>query len=252
LQRPLTNSQLRYARDDVLYLSGVYEKLVEKANKKQRLHWIEEELAHQLGAGLFEQDPGDLWRKVKKSKSLKERDLPVLRELAIWRDTVARKVNKPLRFILSDEAMIELARIDSLTLENLQSRRGVTQGIVNRYGREILSRHTKGREKPRDEWPRNQPNRRPPSDKSEFLADLAWLLIKEIADKAHLAPVHLITKKDLPYFIEAYVRGHDLAGFPISHGWRKATVGDLLVKLIDGQLTIKVQNRNIVWLDETE
>ena len=250
LQRPLTGTQLRYARDDVHYLSAVYKKLVDMAQAKQRLQWIQEELLQQLNEELFTQDPAELWRKVKKAKSLKERDLPVLQEMAIWRDTMARKINKPVRFLLSDEAIIELARIDQLSLENLKSRRGLTAGIVNRYGEEILRRHSEGRSAPKAKWPRNEKQRRPPSEKSEAMADLAWLLIKEIADNAHLAPIHLIAKKDLPYFIDAYVRGKDLSDFPISHGWRKATVGDLLVKLIEGKLTIKVQNRQIVWLED--
>ncbi len=248
LQRPLTESQLKYARDDVLYLPDVYEKLEAKGRSRKRLKWIYEEMETQLHEKLFDPDPSELWRKVKRSKTLKPRDTPVLQELAGWRDEIARKVNRPVRFILSDEAMLELAKIDKLTLENLRSRRGVQAGFVDRYGEQILNRHQKGRERPRNQWPEmDSMHQRPPSDKSEALADLAWLLIKEIADKAHIAPTNLISKKSLAYFLDAYIRKQDLNAFPISHGWRQEMVGDLLVKLIEGSLVIKVQNKKIIW-----
>ena len=248
LQRPLTESQLKYARDDVLYLPEVYEKLQAKGRARDRLKWILEEMNTQLHEKLFDPDPAELWRKVKRSKTLKPKDTPVLQELAHWRDDIARKVNRPVRFILSDEAMLELAKIDKLTLENLRSRRGVQAGFVDRYGEQILSSHQSGRARPKTEWPQSSGvEQRPPSEKSEALADLAWLLIKEIAEKAHIAPTNLIAKKSLAYFLDAYIRNKELDSFSISHGWRKKMVGDLLVKLIEGELVIKVQDKKIIW-----
>lgn len=251
LQRPLTKAQLSYARDDVLYLPDVYQKLLDKAHSKKRLEWILEEMDVQLHADLFQPDPEMLWRKVKKSRSLKDRDKPVLQELAQWRDAIARRVNKPLRYILSDEAMIEIAKIDALTIEHLRSRRGIQAGTVDRFGEELLELHKRGRSRPKTEWPESSEQKeRPPSEKAEALADLAWILLKEIAQKAHMAPTNLIAKKHLAYFIDAYLRDEDLSPYTLSHGWRKAMVGDLLIKLIDGKTTIRVENHKIIWQDQ--
>ena len=251
LQRPLTDAQMRYARDDVLYLPDVYDKLMARATSKKRVQWVREEMKVQLHEGLFDPDPMDLWRRVKKAKSIKDRDTSVLQELTIWRDGVARRINKPVRFILTDEAMVELCKVDKLTMESLKSRRGLQSGVIDRYGADILERHARGRAVPRAEWPKlRDNNQRPPSEKSEALADLAWLLIKEIATRAHMAPPNLIAKRDLPYFIEAYLRGKDLSKFSISSGWRKEMVSDILIKLIEGEIVIRVQDQKIIWQEQ--
>ncbi len=253
LQRPLTESQLKYARDDVRYLPAVYEKLQEKAADQKRIEWIREEMQEQFYDALFEPDPNNLWRKVKKAKALKSKDAIVLQEMAVWRDQMARKVNRPVRFIFSDEAMLELSKIEHLTLEHLRTRRGVPSGFVDRYGETILKHHAAGRARPQTEWPSYKDTReRPPSDRSETLADLAWLLIKDIAAKSQIAPNNLISKKVLAYFIEAYCRGENLSSFPISHGWRHEMVGEPLVKLIEGRLVIRVQNRKMIWQEIPE
>jgi len=253
LQRPLTKAQLRYAREDVEYLPDLYERLVKEANALERLQWIDEEMREQFRETLFDPDPENLWQRVKKARSLKPRDLAVLRELTRWRDETARRINKPVRFLLPDEVMVELSKIDALTLENLHSRRNLQGGFIDRFGQEIMARHQAGRATPRDQWPRLQRDReRPPSEKSEVLADLAWLLIKEIARNAAIAPTNLVAKKNLAAFIEAYVRKKDLSKFDFFHGWRKEMIGEPLVKLIEGKLSIKVDRQKIIWQDTTD
>lgn len=248
LQRPLSEDQLRYARNDVRYLPDAYEKLVEKATKMKRLEWIVQETEEQLHPGLFEPDPAELWRKVKKSGTLRPKDLAVLQELASWRDKTAREANKPVRFIISDENLVELAKSDRLSDERLRSRRGIHSKFVSRYGTELLEVHSEARQKPRSDWP--QAGRKPErqiSESSEILADLAWLLIKEIARSSNMAPANIILKRELPQFIESYRQGLPLTGFSISKSWRKRLVGDLLVKLIEGHMILKVENHRIVW-----
>jgi ribonuclease D len=248
LQRPLTSNQLRYARDDVRYLPEVYEKLVSRAQEKKRLDWILQEVEDQLNQKLFEPDLDELWRKVKKVSSVRERNLIVLQALTRWRHETARVIDRPVRYLLSDEVMVELSKIDHLTMENLNSRRGMQPKIIDRYGAELIDLHTTARAKPKSEWPTlRENNRRPPSEKSEALAGLAWLLLKEIASKADMAPSNLINKRDLANFIETHHRGGDLSQFPIGSGWRKKMVGAPLLDLIEGRLAIRVVKRRIIW-----
>ncbi|CAM2006829.1 ribonuclease D [Acanthopleuribacter pedis] len=250
LQRPLTEAQVRYARDDVAYLPDAYEKLVELAEKQGRLKWIQQETRDQLNDNLFRNDPENLWRKVKKVGQLKEKDLVVMQALAVWRDKKAREQDKPVRFVLSDEVMVELAKMDQLTLDSLRSRRGIHPKFVNRFGEHLLKIHAEAREVPKSQWPRlKESRRRGPSSKAENLADLAWILIKEIAQRANMAPANIILKRELAPFIDATLQGRDTSQYGICGGWRKEMVGDLLIKLLDGQMTIRVENHHIIWDD---
>ena len=251
LQRPLTAAQLNYARDDVKYLPELYERLSAVAQTKSRTQWIRQETGAQLNESLFNPNPDQLWTKVKKAGTLKSKNAAVLRELAKWRDATARAANRPIRFILSDEVLIELSKIEKLTLEQLISRRGLQGRFVDRYGQTLLDLHAKARALPKTEWPFfGNPRRKPPSGRIEILADLAWLLIKEIAREADIAPTHLISKKDLPYFVEAYTQNEDLSPFSLSQGWRKEMVGELLFRLLEGRLLLQVKNHRLVWQEQ--
>lgn len=248
LQRPLSEAQLSYARDDVLYLPALYRRLVKIATDKKRLDWVTMEMTSQLNRKLFEPEPSELWRKVKRVNSLRSRNLPVIQDLTLWRYDLARLLDKPLRYVLSDEVLVELAKVEQLTLEQLRTRRGIQSRVLERYGKEIVAAHTKSRQRPKEDWPiLRQPNDKPLSPRSEALSEIAWMLVKEIARGADMAPTHLSNKKELAYFIEALHRKADLTQFEIGKGWRWAMAGQPLIDLIEGRLVIRVKNRQMYW-----
>ena len=229
-------------------LPDAYEALVNRANKLGRLEWIMEETSIQFDLSRFDPDPEELWRKIKKAGNLRARNAVVLRELAIWRDRIARAGDKPVRYIISDEAMIELAKADRLNLDVLGARRGLQPRFIERYGKELIECHQHARKIPKDEWPDVRSlYDRGPSEQSEALADLAWLMVKEIAKKSDMAPNNLVSKKGLTTFIDAYLQGRKLDDFPLHQGWRGAMVGKPLINFIEGRVAVKVENRRIVW-----
>lgn len=252
LHRPLTESQLRYARDDVAYLPEIYHLLVTRAESQNRATVVLQEIDEQLHEGLFKPDPKQLWRRVKKSGGLRPKDLIVLQDLTAWRDELARKLDRPVRYILADEALVELCKSAKLTRDALKARRGVNTKLLDRHADEILDLHEAARAKPKEEWPSHGDPDKAPSETSEALADLAWILIKEIGRKNNMAPNNIILKRDIASFIEAYCRGDKLAAFPVYRGWRKDLVGESLIRLIEGKLVIKVHDQRITWEDSQD
>jgi len=144
--------------------------------------------------------------------------------------------------------LIELAKVEHLTLEALSARRGIQPRFIERHGDDMIKCHAAARTLPADAWPSLRDSTEAvPSEKSEALADLAWLLLKETARKADISATHLIGKKELAVFIETRMQDGDLSAFPISSGWRRRMVGASLVELLEGRLVIKVKNQQIVW-----
>lgn len=252
LQRPLTKDQLRYAQDDVRYLPEIYQALKRKAAQKKREEVIDQEIRDSFQESLFSPDPQQLWRKVKKSGSLRSKDLAVLQELAAWRDKTARTLDKPVRYVLGDEVLVDLSKIARLGTEQLKARRGVHAKFVERFGHEILKCHATGREKSSKQWPKASRAHRLAFEESENLADLAWILIREIARKRDISPNHLILKRDLAPLIDAYLDGHSLDKYPLFQGWREQMVGQPIIDLIEGRLQIHVTNHRIVWQQQPE
>ncbi len=108
--RPLTERMERYARNDTRYLKPLSDRLRSELEAKGRLAWHQEACARLIQDSTT-QEPADLdsiWR-VKGSHSLERPSLAILRELWQWREREALAANRPPFFVLSHEALVQIA-----------------------------------------------------------------------------------------------------------------------------------------------
>ena len=100
----------RYARNDTHYLRPLEEELKPALKAKGRLAWHRESCARLITESTKER-PANLdsvWR-VKGSHRLGRAALAILREVWQWRETEAIGVNRPPYFVVSHEALVEIA-----------------------------------------------------------------------------------------------------------------------------------------------
>ena len=69
--RPLTQAQIRYAADDVIYLVDIYRKIVAQLQALGRLDWLAEDFRQLSDAALYDMQPASAWLKVKGDSRLK-------------------------------------------------------------------------------------------------------------------------------------------------------------------------------------
>lgn len=245
LSRPLHASQLDYARNDVRYLLHAQNVLLEQAQRLQRLDRIQEAMTRSYGPELFTERPDRLWQKVKRWNSLSPKDYVVLQALARWRDEEARRIDRPIRMVLSDEALIELARTSKLDQAALQSKRFASAGFLKRYGDSLLTAHGQARETPRSEWPKlvRGPSVAP---QAERMAGLAWLLVESIAERMSMAPASLIAKRELPALVELILKGEALSG--ILDEWQAGLLAEPLRDLVLGRTALAVRKGELAWI----
>jgi ribonuclease D len=108
--RPLTERMERYARNDTHYLKPLEDRLKPELQLKGRLAWHQESCAR-LIAECTRPAPADMdkvWR-VKGSHLLSRPALAILREIWRWRETEAIRANRPPFFIMSHEALVQVA-----------------------------------------------------------------------------------------------------------------------------------------------
>ena len=129
-QRPLTQSQLRYAFDDVRYLLPAYALLQERLQQWQRESWAEEEFATLMQRALAEDQGPENWRRVKGIGRLDRQGLAIVKELYQWREDWSRRWNRPSRQVLSDHLLVRIARLKPHCRKELASLRGVPQNAV--------------------------------------------------------------------------------------------------------------------------
>ncbi|MBI3880889.1 MAG: HRDC domain-containing protein [Verrucomicrobia bacterium] len=109
-RRPLTDRMANYARHDTHYLHEIVGKLRAALKEKGRLEWHAEICARLIRdcSVASEENPDEVWR-IKGCFPLDPRGLAVLRELWHWREQEAIAANRPPFFVLSHEALLELA-----------------------------------------------------------------------------------------------------------------------------------------------
>jgi ribonuclease D len=108
--RPLTERMERYARNDTHYLKPLADRLKPELEARGRLSWHQESCARliQDSATHRPADNDSVWR-IKGSHLLERSALAILRELWQWREAEAVHANKPPFFVMSHEALVQIA-----------------------------------------------------------------------------------------------------------------------------------------------
>ncbi|HXU12657.1 MAG TPA: HRDC domain-containing protein [Candidatus Binatia bacterium] len=152
--RPLSERQKTYAADDVRHLVRLSALLRAELDALGRLPWAEEEFGL-VARRAWEPrvfDPDMFWG-VKGARDLAPRDAAVLRELYAMRDRRAVEADlSPFR-IVSDEALLALAKKRPQRGEDLGGVRGVTPLVRRRIGDEILQAVSAGLAVPESDLP---------------------------------------------------------------------------------------------------
>ena len=110
LKRPLEQTQLHYAANDVKYLLPLYHAFNEElqSRKLDQYNLIEAELKVEQKSK--DKDIENLYQDFGNAWQLKRRELAVLKELCIWRYDVAVKKNLALGFVAKDATLFTLSQ----------------------------------------------------------------------------------------------------------------------------------------------
>ncbi len=229
-KRPLRDAQLEYAIDDVRYLAQIYPKMLEQLESQNRLSWLNKDFGKATDPETYAMHSDQRWKKVKGNQILKRPQLAVLRELAAWREEQAEKSDRPRKWILSDDILLDLSRQQPTTVEQVKEIRGINPDRSQKNHDIWLSLIKKGKEVPESDWP-ELPRAKKPSAHQNDLIDLLMLVIQIQAKKHNITAAVIATRKQVANMI--------LAGeTTISDDWRGALVNDQIAAVIAGELLI--------------
>ncbi len=242
--RPLSNKQMSYAADDVIWLMPVYQHLQERLEATGRSGWLTEEQATLTNPATYDNDSATIFWRVKGVNRIKGRHLAALRELAAWREQAAKARDIPRRRMIADEPLLEIAKRDSLTLETMQRMRGINAGFIKRFGREIIEVWQRGMDCPEDQWPRLAA-RRNNSSGTDLRLEMLDTLVRLKAEEGEIAASILASKSELS---ELASWGYRCKGEPPTvnclHGWRYELVGHDLLRLLRGEICLHLNPQN--------
>ena len=147
LARPLSQTQLQYAANDVHFLFPLYQHLTSQMTAQQQQLLLAE--GQQLMQRRGQQLPLPFkYLEIKNSWQLTPRELAVLRELAAWRQTYAMEKDLALGLILKDIQLIELAKRRPATAESLLNIPGMPHREIRRHAKLLVELITAAKELP--------------------------------------------------------------------------------------------------------
>ncbi|AHE97323.1 ribonuclease D [Thioalkalivibrio paradoxus] len=237
-RRPLQPAQLEYARDDVRFLTELFLQLQKELEALGRLDWLQPEMEALTRPEQYRPDPAQAWRRVSGHKRLKPRDLAVLRELAAWRENEARNLDRPRRWVLSDDALLTIARTRPQDLQALHAQRGLPKNVDEQRARQLLEAVQKGCAAPKETWPAIS-RRQPLSEAEEVVADVCMALLRELAHRQRISPQAIASRKD----VVALIRRED--GAALAQGWRARVAGAELQRWLDGASALRCSSSGL-------
>ena len=233
-RRPLSASQRDYAADDVVYLPRLYAGMRAALEEKGRLHWLDHDFEELSDPARYEANERERFRRLKRVSQLSRRQLSAAREVAAWRELEAQRRDVPRKWVVTDEQIVEACKREARTIDELFMVRGLSDRLSTKDARAVVSLISSALSAPPDTWPElDRCGKSEPNVDAEL--DLMSALVRLRAKENGIAFPTLASHDDLARVARGYREGVDLL-----RGWRRAIVGEELLELLDGRLTLSL------------
>ena len=194
-RRPLDDQQIRYALDDVRYLIEIWETQKKSLEQVDRLAWSESEF-EQFIQNVMDVDDQNGWSKLSGFSRLSRRDMATARDLFLWRDEVAERLNRPPRRVLRDDLLIDVAKRHPKSIRELNMVRDMNRRDYQRHAEEIIEVVEKSLAIPNDQLPEKSGSKNYPSQ-DEVLARILGLALANRCQELGLSMPLVGTTSDL-------------------------------------------------------
>jgi ribonuclease D len=230
-KRPLPPESLHYAQMDTHYLPVLRNDLYDELRRQNRLDEAREafeELRYIEPANL-DFDPDGYWR-IAHGKGLNRRQMALLRELYLLRESLAERQDTPPFKILGNGPLLELARRAPSTETEMTRIKGITPRWFRQYGKATLAAIEAGHHAPLPRPPSR--NRAAPSPVMErYTALREWR--KQRASKRGVDSDVIISKSVLWLLAESAPQSlADMQGIAGLGPWRLSNYGAELLEVL--------------------
>jgi ribonuclease D len=242
LRRPLGADQCRYATADVEYLLALHQTLTDLLAERGRLDWALAECEALRARGRVVRAPDDAWLRIKEARTLRGEVAAIARAVAAWRERRAAELDQPVRFVLSDLAVVGVAQRRPKTLEDLRKIRGVDERHARgKVGEGVLAavEAARGTSVARPEGASYELDR-----KLRPAVSLVAAWVSQLSRELEIETSLVATRSDIESL---------LAGDPSSRlavGWRAELVGERIRRLVSGEAALAFDGSGDLVLED--
>lgn len=237
LKRPLSQTQIKYAENDVVFLPGIYKKQHKKLLEADKLAWVMPEIDALVEQSVKDRNPREQYTHLKGIHKLTRRQLSIAREICAWREHKAKDRDIPRQHVISDSVVVELCRLAPKNPSAFSEIRWA-HSLSKRDREELVAAILCGLSADPADYPLAKRPKKPAASK-EAVINLMSALVRVISERENIAAHYLADKSDLLDFI------NDRDSSYIMQGWRKEILGVPLSGLIDGEIGLTVKDNRI-------
>jgi len=224
-RRPLTALQLEYAADDVLYLGAIADILSARLKELGRETWAAEDCAALEEPRLYEPDPAQAWERLRGISQLEPKPRARAKNLAIWRERLARERDLPRAWILSDAAIFAVAHANPGSRAALDALRAAPANFNEAFAAGLLKTLNETANLPVSDLNPSQ-DARPTPEQKALIERLAKAVDARAADLDVSAEL-LAPRGELKALAMGKRDSHALSG------WRHREIGVRLLDILD-------------------
>lgn len=240
--RPLTESQISYAFDDVRYLLPLWQRLDARLTDLNRRDWARQEFARFLTQALPElaDRPAafDKWRKLKGIGVLDRRRLAMVREIFLMREAIAAEMNRPPRVLVRDDLLVEIARRNPKSPSEIQ----VMRGMAKRFVAPIWDAIELARKLPADQLPSVIEREQDPPQVA-LIVNILSAILNDFCARERLAVGLTATMGDLRELVRTSMSKEPLPESNLlMKDWRREFVLPILTDVLAGKRSLRITN----------
>jgi ribonuclease D len=240
-RRPLSERQIEYAVLDVMHLEPLRHVLAQQIQALGRTDWLRDEM-EQWQSQIEQAEYSERWRRMAGLSGLSPKSLAIVRELWLWRDAEAKRIDRPPRRILRDDLLVEVAKRGLADLGALKLLRGMNHRDKHRYLASVSTCVERATKMPPDQWPRTL-RRKASRPRLNLLGQFLATALSSVCHAQQISPSLVGTVDDVRDLIAWHLKldGHSEGQPPsLACGWRCEVVGRTIEDVLSGKLAIRV------------
>jgi len=184
---------------------------------------------------LYQLSPENAWLRIRGKNKLTGKQLSIMQALTEWRERTAQQENKPRNWLLADDMLLELAKLQPVTVADLAKVRNIGERTVNRYGKTLCELiHVARQRPPKPPVEKGKPQKK--TQQTEAILDVLGAVVRIRAEENSLNPIILATRNDL----EQLLAGDD--DCLLLQGWRYNMAGRELQGLLRGDYSLRLRD----------
>ncbi len=220
-RRPLSAVQQAYAANDVRYLLLLRQRLGERLAELGHADKARAEFEPLSDPATYRADPLTMKLKARGGSTLRRREQAVLNALLLWRAGEARARDVPMRALLEDQVLVDLARQPVESVADVKGFKGMPWPVKEAYAEALVALTAEALAGPR---PKRGRSYKALSDAAQARLESVWTQAIATCEAVSISPSIAMTKQEVTALVRAQAAGKALPPSRLTRGWR----GELL------------------------